>query len=111
MREMQSRDRATLIELKHLMTLVLERADGLEVHRREIQFTPTENTPDAQAALLNLDLEIEKLRMGVPDPVGVEQPAERAVAVAPSRVSDPSSIFYQLDEEIAELRRGERGIR
>jgi len=108
-KEIQARDRATLIELKHLMAQVLERADGLEVRRRKIQFTPTERTPDVQGALLNLDLEIDRLRTNFAGPAGDGRSDGGTPPDVRGRASDPSSIFYQLDEEIAELRRGSGG--
>jgi hypothetical protein len=105
-RELQARDRDSLIELKHMLAKALERTDGLAVHRRKVVFTPTERTPDPQAAILNLDLEISRLRAEAGELPG--NPAGEAgngtEALLESRATDPSSIFYQLDEEIAELR-------
>lgn len=106
-KNIQTRDRSTLIELKGAMALVLERTDGLEVRRRKIQFKPTGQTPDVQSALLNLDLEIEKLRTTVSGAVGDGADGEKSPVDSRGRSSDPSSIFYQLDKEIVDLRRGE----
>ncbi|MGH3768067.1 MAG: hypothetical protein ACRDTX_23455 [Pseudonocardiaceae bacterium] len=104
-KELQAQDRASIIEFKHLLTRVLERADGLEVHHRKVVFVATTQTPDVESALMNLDLEISRLRLGAHD--SAHRPGDRTPAVdTRTRAADPSSIFYQLDEEIAELRRG-----
>jgi hypothetical protein len=103
-KELQTQDRASLDELKVLLALVLENADGLEVHRRKVVFVATRETPNVESALLNLDLEISKLRLG-----GVVAGTSRdSVQELQSRATDPSSIFFQLDEEIAH-RRSSRG--
>ncbi|WP_044855261.1 hypothetical protein [Amycolatopsis orientalis] len=105
-KELQAQDRSTLVELKHLLAQVLERTDGLEVRSRKIRFVPSQSTPDVHAALLNLDLEISRLGAQAHAPVEEETP----VGEARARVDDAASIFYQLDEEIADLRRdGEAG--
>ncbi|MBH0776611.1 hypothetical protein [Nocardia bovistercoris] len=95
-KELQAQDRATLVELRHLTARVLARTDGLEISRREICFVPTPNTPDVHAALLNLELEISRLEAEIHPPV----------AQAHIRSDARASIFYQLDEEIANLRSG-----
>lgn len=105
-KKLQASDRDGLNELKRLLEQVLDRADGLEVRRRKVVFRPTEQTPDVEMALLNLDLEISKACAPQQEPPGPATAAELA-----SRAQDPSSIFYQLDEEIAFLRRGKEDPR
>jgi len=103
-KRLQASDREGLNELKHLLVQVLSRADGLEVRRRKIVFKPTEHTPDVESALLNLQLEISRA-------CGPQPEAKQPAADLARRTADPSSIFYQLDEEISRLRGGQEAPR
>lgn len=104
-REAQDENHRTVTELTQILAEVVERTDGLEIHGQEVILAPTERTPDAESALLNLDLEISRLRLESRDDSHLSGADDSPTAAAePESTIRNLSIFDGLDEEISRLR-------